>query len=71
MQYAFRAVNELEFGITYVNSSTIGAEVHLPFGGTKETGWGKEAGWSLDEFSEEKVVYIDFSGRLQKAQGIE
>ena len=71
MQYAFRAINELEFGITYVNSSTIGAEVHLPFGGTKDTGWGKEAGWSLDEFSEEKVVYIDFSGKLQKAQGID
>jgi len=70
MRYAFRAINELEFGITYVNSSTIGAEVHLPFGGTKDTGWGKEAGWSLDEFSEEKAVYIDFSGRLQKAQGI-
>lgn len=71
MQYAFRAINELEFGITYVNSSTIGAEVHLPFGGTKDTGWGKEAGWSLDEFSEEKAVYIDFSGKLQKAQGID
>ena len=71
MQHAFRAVNELEFGITYVNSSTIGAEVHLPFGGTKDTGWGKEAGWSLDEFSEEKAVYIDFSGKLQKAQGID
>ncbi len=71
MQYAFRAINELEFGITYVNSSTIGAEVHLPFGGTKDTGWGKEAGWSLDEFSEEKAIYIDFSGRLQKAQGID
>ena len=70
MKYAFRAINELEFGITYVNSSTIGAEVHLPFGGTKDTGWGKEAGWSLDEFSEEKAIYIDFSGRLQKAQGI-
>ena len=71
MQYAFRAINELEFGITYVNSSTIGAEVHLPFGGTKDTGWGKEAGWSLDEFSEEKAVYIDFSGKLQKAQDID
>ena len=71
MQYAFRAINQLEFGITYINSSTIGAEVHLPFGGTKDTGWGKEAGWSLDEFSEEKAVYIDFSGKLQKAQGIE
>lgn len=70
MQYAFRAINELEFGITYVNSSTIGAEVHLPFGGTKDTGWGKEAGWSLDEFSEEKAVYIDYSRKLQKAQGI-
>ena len=71
MQYAFRAINELEFGITYVNSSTIGAEIHLPFGGTKDTGWGKEAGWSLDEFSEEKTVYIDFSRKLQKAQGVE
>ncbi|MDO8555608.1 MAG: aldehyde dehydrogenase family protein, partial [Nanoarchaeota archaeon] len=50
----------------------IGAEVHLPFGGVKNSGFTREAGWSgLDEFSEEKTVYIDFSGRLQKAQGID
>lgn len=66
---AFKAIEKLEAGITYVNSSTIGAEVHLPFGGVKSTGGHKEAGWAaIDEFSDEKVVYIDYSGRLQKAQ---
>ena len=70
---AFIAIQNIEAGITYVNSSTIGAEVHLPFGGVKDTGNGtREAGWSgLEEFSEEKTVYIDYSGKLQKAQGID
>ena len=60
-------------GIFYVNSSTIGAEVHLPFGGTKSTGNGhREAGTAaLDVFSEWKSIYVDYSGKLQKAQGIE
>lgn len=67
---AFVAIEALETGITYVNSSTIGAEVHLPFGGVKGTGNGtREAGiLGIDEFSEVKTVYIDYSGRLQKAQ---
>ncbi len=70
MGYAFKAINEIESGITYVNSSTIGAEVHLPFGGVKNTGNGtRESGWAgIEEFSEEKTIYIDFSGKLQKAQ---
>jgi alpha-ketoglutaric semialdehyde dehydrogenase len=67
---AFLAIDVLETGITYVNSSTIGAEVHLPFGGVKGTGNGtREAGIEgIHEFSEVKTVYIDFSGKLQKAQ---
>jgi len=70
---AFQAMRDMNTGIFYVNSSTIGAEVHLPFGGTKATGNGhREAGTAaLDVFSEWKSIYIDFSGRLQKAQGIE
>jgi alpha-ketoglutaric semialdehyde dehydrogenase len=67
---AFHAMNEIYTGIFYVNSSTIGAEVHLPFGGTKGTGNGhREAGTQvLDIFSEWKSVYIDYSGKLQRAQ---
>ena len=67
---AFRAFSELDNGITYVNAPTIGAEAHLPFGGVKQTGNGhREAGTAaLDVFSEWKSVYIDFSGRLQRAQ---
>ena len=66
---AMIAINEIEAGITYVNSSTIGAEVHLPFGGVKATGHGREAGWTaIEEFSEEKTVYIDYSGKLQRVQ---
>jgi aldehyde dehydrogenase (NAD+) len=67
---AFAAMRDLYTGIFYVNAPTIGAEVHLPFGGTKATGNGhREAGAAaLDVFSEWKSVYIDFSGRLQRAQ---
>ncbi len=67
---AFRAVRDLAAGITYVNAGTIGAEVHLPFGGTKDTGNGhREAGQAaLDVFTEWKSIYVDYSGRLQKAQ---
>ena len=71
LRWAFRAMNDLEAGITYVNAPTIGAEVHLPFGGTKETGPTdtREAGTtSLDEFTYWKTVYVDYSGRLQRAQ---
>jgi alpha-ketoglutaric semialdehyde dehydrogenase len=67
---AFHAMNEIYTGIFYVNASTIGAEVHLPFGGTKATGNGhREAGTQvLDIFSEWKSVYFDYSGKLQRAQ---
>jgi aldehyde dehydrogenase (NAD+) len=67
---AFHAMEETYTGIFYVNSATIGAEVHLPFGGTKATGNGhREAGTQvLDIFSEWKSVYVDYSGRLQRAQ---
>jgi aldehyde dehydrogenase (NAD+) len=67
---AFQAMRDLEAGITYVNAGTIGAEVHLPFGGTKDTGNGhREAGQAaLDVFTEWKSIYVDYSGRLQKAQ---
>jgi acyl-CoA reductase-like NAD-dependent aldehyde dehydrogenase len=67
---AFAAMRDLDTGIFYVNAPTIGAEVHLPFGGTKATGNGhREAGTAaLDVFSEWKSIYVDFSGRLQRAQ---
>ena len=67
---AFQAMRDIEAGITYINGPTIGAEVHLPFGGVKQTGNGhREAGSAaLDVFTEWKTVYVDFSGRLQRAQ---
>ncbi|HEU4671638.1 MAG TPA: aldehyde dehydrogenase family protein [Candidatus Limnocylindrales bacterium] len=67
---AFRAMRDFETGIVYVNAGTIGAETHLPFGGWKETGNGhREAGHAaLDTFTEWKSIYVDFSGRLQRAQ---
>ena len=67
---SFYAMQELYTGICYVNSATIGAEVHLPFGGTKGTGNGhREAGTQvLDIFTEWKSLYVDYSGKLQKAQ---
>ena len=70
LEAGFRAMHALENGITYVNAPTIGAEAHLPFGGVKQTGNGhREGGWPVyDFFSETKVVYVDYSGRLQRAQ---
>jgi acyl-CoA reductase-like NAD-dependent aldehyde dehydrogenase len=67
---AFVAMRDMVTGIFYINASTIGAEVHLPFGGTKQTGNGhREAGiQALDLFSEWKSIYVDYSGKLQKAQ---
>ena len=67
---AFRALELLDNGITYVNAPTIGAEAHLPFGGVKATGNGhREGGWEVyDFYSETKVCYADYSGRLQRAQ---
>ncbi len=67
---AMRAIRDIEAGITYVNGPTIGAEVQLPFGGVKETGNGHREGGPtvIDAFTEWKSVYIDYSGKLQKAQ---
>jgi aldehyde dehydrogenase (NAD+) len=67
---AFRAMRDFETGIVYINAGTTGAETHLPFGGWKETGNGhREAGHAaLDTFTEWKSIYVDFSGRLQRAQ---
>jgi acyl-CoA reductase-like NAD-dependent aldehyde dehydrogenase len=66
----FKAIRDLATGIVYINAGTTGAEIHLPFGGTRGTGNGhREAGTAaLDFFSEWKSVYVDFSGRLQRAQ---
>jgi alpha-ketoglutaric semialdehyde dehydrogenase len=67
---ALRAVAGIDTGIVYVNAPTIGAEIPLPFGGTKHTGNGfREAGTrGIEQFSQLKTVYVDYSGRLQKAQ---
>jgi len=63
-------MREMETGIVYVNASTIGAETHLPFGGTKLTGNGhrEAAVAALDFYSEWKSIYVDYSGKLQRAQ---
>jgi alpha-ketoglutaric semialdehyde dehydrogenase len=67
---AFRAIRDLTTGIVYINHGTTGAEIQFPFGGTRGTGNGmREAGQAaLDSFTEWKSVYIDYSGRLQRAQ---
>ena len=67
---ALHAVDRIDTGIVYVNAPTIGAEIPLPFGGTKRTGNGfREAGArGIEQFSQIKTVYVDHSGRLQKAQ---
>ena len=67
---AFRAMRDFETGIVYINAGTTGAETHLPFGGWKATGNGhREAGHAaLDTYTEWKSIYVDFSGRLQRAQ---
>ncbi len=67
---AFRAMRDLEAGITYINAPTIGAEVHLPFGGVKQTGNGHREGGTgaLDFYTSWKSVYVDYSDKLQRAQ---
>jgi alpha-ketoglutaric semialdehyde dehydrogenase len=67
---AFTAMRDIQAGITYINGPTIGAECHMPFGGVKDTGNGhREGGWgAYDFFTEVKTIYVDFSGRLQRAQ---
>jgi aldehyde dehydrogenase (NAD+) len=67
---ALYAVDRIDAGIVYVNAPTIGAEIPLPFGGTKHTGNGfREAGArGIEQFSQLKTVYVDYSGRLQRAQ---
>jgi aldehyde dehydrogenase (NAD+) len=64
------AITKIKAGLTYINSSTTGSEIHLPFGGIKHTGMGTREGGieGINEFSEVKTVYIDYSGRLQRAQ---
>ena len=70
MNAAFTAMRDLTTGIVYVNHGTTGAETHLPFGGTRGTGNGhREAGHTmLDAFTEWKSLYVDFSGKVQRAQ---
>ncbi len=70
LRQAFRAMTDLDNGITYINAPTIGAEAHLPFGGVKQTGNGhREGGWEVyDFYTETKVLYADYSGKLQRAQ---
>jgi len=66
---AFTAIRDLESGITYINAPTIGAEVHLPFGGVKHTGNGhREGNGAIDFFTTWKAVYVDYSDKLQRAQ---
>ena len=67
---AMWAVDHIDTGIVYVNAPTIGAEIPLPFGGNKHTGNGfREAGTrGIEQFSQVKTVYVDYSGRLQRAQ---
>jgi acyl-CoA reductase-like NAD-dependent aldehyde dehydrogenase len=67
---AFAAIRDLHAGITYINAPTIGAEVHLPFGGVKATGNGHREGGlgAIDFYTEWKSVYVDYSDKLQKAQ---
>jgi len=66
---AFAAIRDLEAGITYINAPTIGAEVHLPFGGVKHTGNGhREGNGAIDFFTTWKAVYVDYSDKLQRAQ---
>jgi aldehyde dehydrogenase (NAD+) len=67
---AFTAIRDIKAGITYINVPTIGAEAHMPFGGVKQTGNGhREGGWTVyDFYSEWKAVYVDYSGKLQRAQ---
>ncbi len=67
---AMQAARDIEAGITYINAATIGAEAHMPFGGVKGTGNGhREGGWAVfDFYTEWKSVYIDYSGKLQRAQ---
>ena len=67
---AYAAIRDIKAGITYINAPTIGAEAHMPFGGVKGTGNGhREGGWTAFEiFTEWKTVYVDYSGKLQRAQ---
>ena len=69
VNHAFAAMRDLEAGITYINAPTIGAEVHLPFGGVKQTGNGHREGLgAIDFFTTWKAVYVDYSDKLQRAQ---
>src|SRR5262249_43803721 len=67
---AFQAMRDIYAGITYINAPTIGAEVHLPFGGTKATGNGHREGGlgAIDFYTQWKAIYVDYSDKLQRAQ---
>ncbi|HET7377865.1 MAG TPA: aldehyde dehydrogenase family protein, partial [Anaerolineae bacterium] len=67
---AFRAMRDINSGIVYINHGTTGAEIQFPFGGTRGTGNGhREAGQvGIDVFTEWKAIYVDYSGKLQRAQ---
>jgi aldehyde dehydrogenase (NAD+) len=70
MNSAYRAMRDVETGIVYINAPTIGAEVHLPFGGVKQTGNGHREGGigAIEFFTTWKAVYVDYSDKLQRAQ---
>ena len=70
INHAYVAQRDLDTGIVYVNAGTTGAEIHLPFGGTKGTGNGhRDSGMqALDVFTEWRSIYVDYSGKLQRAQ---
>ena len=67
---AFMAIRDIQAGITYINAPTIGAEIQLPFGGVKGTGNGhrESSHVVLDTYSEWKSIYVEYSGKLQRAQ---
>ena len=64
----FRFVDEIETGMTHINSPTTGGEAHIPFGGFKATGIGdrEQGSTSLDFYTELKVVYVDYTGRKRE-----
>ena len=64
----FRFVDEIETGMTHINSPTTGGEAHIPFGGIKGTGIGdrEQGSTALDFYTELKVVYVDYTGRKRE-----
>jgi aldehyde dehydrogenase (NAD+) len=67
IETALATVDRLESGVTWINAGTVGAEVGLPFGGTKDTSigtteWGQGA---MDTFSRWKTTYINYGSKLR------